>query len=317
MNPSASLMAETATTSKTQKIRSGRGARLRGALVSSVRTFFEEDSLILSASIAYYGLVGIFPFLLLLLGLSGIYISRYELAGTLAVVLDRYLPMKPDFILQNLVVISKSFGRVGLASFLLLLWASSGVFVPLEKALNRAWKVKSGRRWIWSRVLAVEFSVIFGFFFLVFCGLFGLNVYVRHWARLNLAPATQLWFGVAYSSLATAVTFGMTLFILMILFARLPNRALKAREVLPGTLVTTVLWELSRVVFTLLLKHFNYRHVYGSIGAVVALMTWAYISAAVLLFGARISRQLYCAMYPEKVLDAEPSAAPSLGSSSK
>lgn len=299
-------MTETPKDQRTFGSRKSLWSRLRSGFAGSLHDFYKEDSLILSASIAYYGMIGIFPFLILLLGLSGIYINRYELTGTLAVVLDRYLPMKPDFILRNLVVISKAYGRVGLASFVLLLWASSGVFVPLEKALNRAWQVKNDRRWIESRILALEFAVIFGFFFLLFCGLAGLNIYIRHWAQHRLAPEQLFWFLAAYWSLALIVTFGMTLGIMLILFARLPNRLLRVREVLPGALVTSVLWELSRIVFTLLLKHINYGHIYGSIGAAVALMTWAYASAAVLLFGARISHKLYSTLYPQNAFQAEP-----------
>lgn len=310
-------MADATTTSARQGIRKGRLGRLLRVLSECFSAFLREDSLMLSASIAYYGLLGIFPFLLLLLGISGIYISRFELNGTLAVILDRYLPMKPDFILRNLVNISNAYGRVGMASFILLLVASSGIFVPIEKALNRAWQVTSGRRWLRSRVLALEFSVIFGLFFVLFSGLVGLNLYIRHWARLNIQPRALPWFGLFYSCLGIAVTFGITLGILMILFIYLPNRPLRAKQVLPGTLVTALLWELSRIGFTLLLKHFNYRHVYGSIGAMVALMTWAYVSAAVLLFGARISQQLYIAMYPQNASDADPLPSPVEEASSK
>ena len=107
--------------------------------------FLEEDSLMVSGSIAYHSLLAIFPLLLLLLGMSGLYIRHFELAGHLSVVLQRYLPVRTDIIMQNLVGISRAYGRIGLLSFLLLLWSSSGVFVPLEKALNRAWEVTEDR----------------------------------------------------------------------------------------------------------------------------------------------------------------------------
>jgi membrane protein len=77
------------------------------------------------------------------------------------------------------------------------------------------------------------------------------------------------------------------------LFKRLPNRQLRNREVLPSAFLTTVLWEATRIVFTHLLPVFNYSHVYGSIGAVIALMTWLYVSSAVTLFGAHVSHALY------------------------
>src|ERR1051326_3111743 len=91
--------------------------------------FYREDSFTLAASIAYYSVLSIFPLLLLVLGISGIYIRHYHLAGRLAPVLERMLPMRPDFILQNLQGISSAYGRVGVVSFLLLLWSSAGVFI--------------------------------------------------------------------------------------------------------------------------------------------------------------------------------------------
>lgn len=58
-------------------------------------------------------------------------------------------------------------------------------------------------------------------------------------------------------------------------------------------MLTAILWELARLLFTILLPFFNYRQVYGSIGVVVSFMTWAYVSSVVTLFGAQISRSLY------------------------
>src|SRR5690348_1343339 len=95
--------------------------------------FYSEDSFTIAASIAYYSVLSIFPLLLLILGLSGIYIRHYQLAGRLAPLLERILPMRPDFILQNLQGISRAYGRIGVASFVLLLWSSAGVFMPIEK----------------------------------------------------------------------------------------------------------------------------------------------------------------------------------------
>jgi len=79
----------------------------------------------------------------------------------------------------------------------------------------------------------------------------------------------------------------------VVLFKLLPNRPMRFRHVLPSALLTAVFWEAARSLFTLLVPVFNYRQVYGSIGVVVALMTWAYLSSAVILFGAQVSRALY------------------------
>jgi YihY family inner membrane protein len=79
----------------------------------------------------------------------------------------------------------------------------------------------------------------------------------------------------------------------LVIFERLPNRPMAFRQAFPGALLTALLWEAARSLFTHLLPILNYRQVYGSIGVVVALMTWAYVSSVVMLFGAQVSRSLY------------------------
>ncbi len=259
----------------------------------AVLKFLAEDALMISASIAYHSLLAIFPLLLLLLGLSGIYIRHFELAGHLSVVLQRYLPIRSDIIMQNLVGISQAYGKLGLFSFLLLLWSSSGVFLPLEKALDRAWEVPDGRAWWESRLLALEMAVVVGSLILLAAGFVGVEILFRQRLQALLGPSMDSLVVFLYHVLTAISSFGIALLAFVIVFQRLPNRPMHLRQAFPGALLTAVLWETARWLFTIFLPFFNYRHVYGSIGVMVALMTWAYISSAVILFGAQISRGLY------------------------
>jgi membrane protein len=273
--------------------RGRRWRRVRQVLEESLERFFNEDSLAVSASMAYYSLLCIFPFLLLLTGLSGFYIKHHELAGRLAVVLERYLPMRPDFIVRNLESISSAYGRLGVISFLLLLWSSSGIFLPLEKALNRAWEADRERSWWRRKLLALSMALVIGFLVLISSALVGVNVYVHNWLQQGALRFPSAFLGVAYHLLIVATTFSLTFMMFVVLFKLLPNRPMHFGQVFPSALLTAVLWEGARSLFTLLLPMFNYRHVYGSIGVVVALMTWAYISSVVVLFGAQVSGALY------------------------
>ena len=270
-----------------------RWRRVRQVLEGSLGDFFSEDSLMISGSIAYHCLLGVFPFLILVTGLSGYYIQHLDLAGRLAIVLDRYLPMKADFILQNLEGISRSYGRVGLLSFFLLLWSSSGIFLPLEKALNRAWDIERTRSWWKRRLLALEMALTAGFLFVASSVLVGANRYLHDWLQRGRFPLPAPLTEVAYYVMLLGITFGISLAMFVMIFQRLPDKPMRFRQVFPSALVTAIFWEAARSLFTLLLPRFNYRHIYGSIGVVVALMTWAYVSSAVVLFGAQISHALY------------------------
>ncbi len=246
-----------------------------------------------SASIAYHSLLAVFPLLLLLLGLSGLYIRRFGLAGHISVVLQRYLPVRTDIIMQNLVGISRAYGRIGLLSFFLLLWSSSGVFLPLERALNRAWQVAEGRRWWQKRLLALEMALIVGCLILIAAAFVGVEIFFRKRLEALLGPSLHSEVTLLYHLLTAMSSFAVALLAFLVLFNRLPNRPIHLRQALPGALLTAVLWETARWLFTIFLPFFNYRQVYGSIGVMVSLMTWAYISSAVILFGAQVSHTLY------------------------
>jgi membrane protein/epoxyqueuosine reductase len=275
--------------------------KARHVLRQALRNFLAEDSLMVSGSIAYHSLLAIFPLLLLLLGMSGLYIQRFEMAGHLSVVLQRYLPVRTDIIMQNLVGISRAYGRIGLLSFLLLLWSSSGVFVPLEKALNRAWEVAEERAWWRSRLLALEMAVVVGCLALVAGAFVGVELFFRSRLEAMLGPAWRPVTVFLYHLLTLISSFAVALLAFLVVFGRLPNRPMNFRHALPGALLTAILWEAARLLFGLFLPFFNYRQVYGSIGVMVSLMTWAYISSAVILFGAQVSRTLYGSL---KVSDA-------------
>jgi YihY family inner membrane protein len=279
-------------TAKRKRVQ-GRWVKIRHVLYQALFNFLNEDSLMVSASIAYYCLMAIFPLLLLLLELSGIYIRHFELAGPLSVVLQRYLPIRTDVIMQNLAGISRAYGKVSLLSLLLLLWSSSGVFVPLEKALNRAWEVAEQRSWLQSRMLALELAVVAACLILIATGLVGVGLLFRQRLTVLLGPSLHPLVMFLYRLLTAISSFTMALVTFVILFERLPNRPMGLRQAFPGALLTALLWEAARWLWTIFLPFFNYRHVYGSIGVMVSFMIWAYISSAVMLFGARVSQMLY------------------------
>jgi YihY family inner membrane protein len=283
-----------------------RWVKIRQVLSQALLKFLAEDSLMVSASIAYHSLLAIFPTLLLILGLSGLYIRRFELTGYLAVVLQRYLPIRTDIIMQNLVGISRAYGRIGLLSFLLLLWSSSGVYMPLERALNRAWEVGKVRRWWRSRLVALEMAIIAGCLILVAATFVGVEVLFRRRLEALLGPSSHSLTVLLYHMLTAISSFAVALLMFVILFQRLPNRPMNSRQVFPGALLTAVLWETARWLFTIFLPFFNYRQVYGSIGVMVTLMTWVYISSAVMLFGAQVSRTLYGSLRTSATPFSEP-----------
>jgi membrane protein len=69
----------------------------------------------------------------------------------------------------------------------------------------------------------------------------------------------------------------------------MPNAYVTLRDTIPGALIGSLLWEAAKYVFAWSLNYFNYEQIYGSVGAVVAVLTWGYVSSLVLLFGAQLT----------------------------
>jgi YihY family inner membrane protein len=134
---------------------------------------------------------------------------------------------------------------------------------------------------------------IFGFLALLSMFLVGTRKYTHAWLSTWVAGSLLPLVEFLYHGIFVAATFAITLGMFLIIFERLPNRPMTFRQAFPGALLTALLWQAARGLFMRLLPFLNYRQVYGSIGVVVALMFWVYISSAVMLFGAQVSRSLY------------------------
>ena len=281
--------------------RKGRWHALSRVLGESFRRFYNEDSPNLAASIAFYALLSIFPLSLICLSFFGLFIKKYELSEGLALVLARYLPMQTDFIFGNLISISSSFGKVTTLSALLLLWAASGVFMPIQKALDRAWEIKVSRPWWRGQLVAAEMVLLVSILALISISLTGVNIFLEPLLRRlgwTQMPAPVDF--VLHGSVLLA-SFGVTVLLFLLIYQRLPNRSLRIREVLPSALFAALFWEAARAAFTLLLPFFNYKRLYGSIGMVAMLMSWIYISSLIMLLGAQISAVLYRTVFvPEQ-----------------
>ncbi len=273
------------------------GRRLLG---ECFRRFFSEDTPFVAASVAFYALLSVFPLSLICLSIFGLFVRRYQMSEGLALVLARYLPMNPDFILENLISISHSFGKVTLFSSLLLLWAASGVYLPIQRALDRAWDIPNSRPWWRSQLVAVEMVILVSLLVLLSFSLTGVNLlFAAILERLGFERIPVLLDVLLHGGMLLA-SFGITVSLFLAIYHRLPNRSLRVRQVLPSALFAAVFWEAARTIFTLLLPYFNYRRLYGSIGIVVMLMTWFYVSSLIMLLGAQLSAVLYRTMAADR-----------------
>ncbi len=249
----------------------------------------------LAAQAAYYFFFSLFPILLFLAPLLGVIGDKRENFEWLMGELRQAVPADASALLDN-VVRSVVFaeGAPGLISTgaLLAIWAGSNVFGALMDALNEAYDVKETRPW-WKRKLIAVASVIgIGGTILLTTVVFLAGDRIVDWVgdRIGLAEQTErVW---AFAQIPISIAMLVALAWLSFFF--LPNLRQSKRHVLAGAVVTTVLWILVTVLFRFYVQNFaDYNATYGTIGGVIALLTWMYFSMVVFLIGGEVNAELH------------------------
>jgi membrane protein len=239
-------------------------------------------------SVAANAILSFFPFVVLLLTLiRRVFHSRvmYEVVVQL---LKDYLPTGQDFVIRNLNAMVDSHQRVQAVSLIILLITSSGVFLPLEVALNRIWHFESNRSYLGNQL--VSFGLAFA------CGSLALLS-----ISLTAGPVAFMEFlfrghGTGFVHLVGflvmkifAVAASIAIFFLI--YWVLPNGKVPARAVLPAAIVMGLLSEALKYAYYLALPWLNFQDVYGPFALSVTLMFWAFLSGLLLLAGANLSAE--------------------------
>ncbi len=260
----------------------------------SLHYFHENDLFTSAAAMSYFGLLTLFPGLLLLLALSN------ELAGTgavLAQMMTRVVQVYPgsaEFLRETVRSLSNIGPGVIITCIFVVLWAGSWVFAVIERALNRIWGTTS-RAFLRGRALTLAMIGIAGLLLsisviatsiIVALQQLAARIPLRALERMTLlATVTSAFWQIIFTLLSILVT--IALFTLVYRF--MPNAEVSLRDCLPGAVLGGLLWELSKYIFAWSLHYFHYDQLYGPVGAVVSVMTWSYVSSLILLFGAQLT----------------------------
>jgi len=238
-----------------------------------------------AASIAYYALLSLFPFLLLILSLLGsVTANENDRIAVLSFVF-RYFPTQLDFVTNQLDAFRQNHVQVGVASAVGLIWASLGVFGAITSAVNEAWGVEKQRSFLKHRLVSFLMLVAAGGFMII---------------ALMFVTAVQIaqasWFGVMLSrfhwlTALQTLTFRWLATILLIVgvglvYYFIPNAKTRFRDVWVGAAFTGLLWRGAFDGFSWYIKHNNrLTMINGSIAAVVVFLLWIYVSSIILMYG--------------------------------
>lgn len=238
-------------------------------------------------SVAANAIFSLFPFILLMLTIAHRVLHSPQMVDVIRTMLHALLPTGQDFVVRNMVFLAYSQNRVALVSIFMLLVSSTGVFLPLEVALNQVWDVKENRSYWRNQLISLGLAFLVGIL-----ALLSIAVSASHEKLLRLlffghtgSPAFHFLEHIALN----VVGVGASILIFFLIYWILPNRRIRPMSVLPAALITGLLWEAAKIAYIAVLPWLDLRSVYGPFSISVGLMLWAFLSGLILLAGAHFS----------------------------
>jgi membrane protein len=238
-------------------------------------------------SVAANAILSFFPFMVLLMWLIRNVFHSPTMFNVVLDLLKDHLPAGQDFVIRNLTYLVKTRQSVKMASLVILLITSTGVFVPLEVAFNRIWGFAKNRSYLGNQIISLLLAFACGILALASVGMAaGNELALTFMMRGNESIVFRAATFVALKICATAASIA----IFFLIYWILPNGKIKARSVLPAAVAMGILWEVGKVLYIKTLPWLNFQEVYGqSFSISAALMFWAFISGLMLLAGAHLS----------------------------
>ena len=283
------------------------GAGLRGGLRVGRALFLAGQRLayngghVSAAAIAYYGLVSLFPLVLLLLSVLGFVFPVTALAERLVAYGADLLPGLGDFFRQSLEQLVLHRGSLGLTALVTLVWSASGAFASLSRTLDLVWEtpltVDPGQAFagpvrapasvgLWRRVRAVGVVAGVGILFLLSVL---ATTYLRLAERVQALPRVGPFGPNTVMGLLGVAPVLVTALVFLAIYALIPRRPPPWRALWPGTVVATGLFELAKGCFTWYALHLRrYAWVYGSVTTAIVMLVWFYVVALVVIYGAEV-----------------------------
>ncbi|NNJ68519.1 MAG: YihY/virulence factor BrkB family protein [Boseongicola sp.] len=247
---------------------------------------------VIAAGVAFYSLLAVFPAIAALTALAGLFTEADAVVGQLQF-FTQYLPDEAALILINQANKVASSSDEGLSLALTLgvafaIYLSTRATTSLIHGLNIAFQEQESRGLItyWSTVILLTASLLFGVVILALL-LIGLPTAL---AFIPVDVGTEQTLAAArWILVATVVIAGMS-----ILYRWGPSRAsAKWKWLTPGTMISSVLWFLGTIGFSIYVANFgNYNQTFGSLGGVIILLTWLWLSAFIVLLGALLDAEV-------------------------
>lgn len=252
--------------------------------------FQENGTPDVAATLAYYFLLSLFPFLVFTFTvLPYVGITQADAVHFI----NRMLPHDITKIINSNLgsVFSKNGGLLSIG-VLATLWPASNAVNALIRALNQAYEVKESRSFIVARMLAIILTIAMIIIIIITLAINVFGPSVANYIASHLGFSTG--FLTFWKFLSLLIGFVLVIFVFACLYLFAPNKRLRVREVLVGSITAAVGWQVASFLFSLYLSNFaHYSATYGTLGGIIILMLWFYITALIIVIGGEVNATIH------------------------
>lgn len=268
---------------------------------NTLKEFSKDDVALLAAGLTYYAFFSLFPLLLLLVTLASRVYQEGEVQTFIFSNVAKVTPGSQDQDLLDLIsgIVTGAYKSrdnagiffiVGIAT---LVFSASNAFETLDKAINRAWNTEKVPSFLIGKLTA--FAMTLGVFVLLALSFVISTLIISTRALTKSLVGTVPGSDIFWSVVDFGASLALVFLIFMFLYRYLPRTDVKFRDVWLGALLASVAWVIVKLAFAAYLgsSFANYNAVYGTMGTVIALLTWIYISSVIILFGAEFASETH------------------------
>jgi YihY family inner membrane protein len=205
--------------------------------------------------------------------------------------MKNFLPVGQDFVMRNMQLLAHPQKGVQVFSLIMLLFTSTGVFLPLEVALNNVWGIKENRSYLHNQVVSLGLALAVGLLAMTSVAFTSAQKTVLTWVFFG--HTQNRFFDVAAYGFLKFCAVVASIMLFFLVYWVLPHRKVPARAVLPTAIVVGLLWEIAKHLYIRALPWLDFQAVYGPFYISVGLMMWAFLSGLLLLAGAHFSATRY------------------------
>lgn len=245
-----------------------------------------------AAEMSFYLLLSLFPFLMFTIS-SIVYIPMLHLSKYIEV----FRSMMPESAFEitasiiNSAIENKSLSFI-ITSFFFTLWTSSRAVRAIMREANKSYRVKETRSYIKVMFISLFFTVI------LLVLIFSSMIFLVYGERIGYLIFDFIGLDSIFMNIWNVCRYiigvSTVIVILMSLYKNTPNKKIKIKDVIPGAVIATFGWIIVSLSYSYYSNHYaNYEVIYGSIGGIIVLMTWLYLSSWAMLVGAEVNAKLY------------------------